>query len=751
MKQMKKSQAWIILILILAILAGATWYAGTIISTVGVGESRNIKLGLDLKGGVSITYETVEENPSEEDMKDTIYKLQKRVETYSTEAQVYQEGERRINIEIPGVSDANAILEELGSPGSLYFITQYDSEGNESYSYDETLGDFVLNYELEELIASGAVILEGNDVKSAEAVYQEATAATGSKEPVVSLSFNDEAVQIFADATTAAAAVQDSIAIYYDGALISVPTVTSAITDGNCIIEGMGSYEEANELATFVRVGSLSLELRELHSKAVGAQLGEEALASSLLAAAIGIVLIIIFMIVMYRIPGLAASIALILYCALTVYVLWIFDITLTLPGIAGIVLSIGMAVDANVIIFARIREEIAAGRSVAGAIHEGFHKALSAIVDGNITTLIAAVVLGLRGSGTVKGFAYTLGIGIVLSMFTALVITRWIMKCFYYIGMKNQVLYGMQKERKTINFLGKRGVFFVASLAVIVAGFIGMGVKNGTAGSILNYSLDFKGGSATTVTFNEDFTIEEISKNIVPVVEEITGDGDVQTQKIDGSTDVVIKTRSLSLDEREAFNAAMLEEFGIEEGGIISENISATVSGEMKSDAIWAVIISTICMLIYIWFRFKDIRFAGSAVLALVHDVLIVLAFYVFTWTSVGNTFIACMLTIVGYSINATIVIFDRIRENLVGLKEQNADTLKEVANRSITQTLARSINTSLTTFIMVFVLWLLGVTSIKEFAMPLMAGIICGGYSSVCITGALWYVFKVKLAKKK
>ncbi len=719
MKTMKKSQGFVVLILILAILAGATWYAGTIISTVGVGESRNIKLGLDLKGGVSITYETVEENPSEEDMSDTIYKLQKRVETYSTEAQVYREGDNRINIEIPGVSDANAILEELGKPGSLEFQN-----------------------------SAGEVVLTGADIKDAQAVTT-TSEVTGKRLYMVSLKMTDEAAETFGELT--AASIGSTIPIVYDGEIISNPTVNEAIYGGEAVIEGMASFEEAEALASQIRIGSLSLELRELHSKAVGAQLGEEALETSLLAAGIGLILIMIFMLIMYRIPGLAASLALILYCALTVYVLWLFDVTLTLPGIAGIVLSIGMAVDANVIIFARIREEIAAGKSVQGAIHSGFHKAMSAILDGNITTLIAAVVLGLRGSGTVKGFAYTLGIGIVLSMFTALVVTRWIMKCFFAIGLKKQGLYGMQKERKNINFLGKRGVFLVISLAVIVAGFIGMGVKNSADGSILNYSLDFKGGSATTVTFQEDYSINEISEKIVPFVEEITGDGDIQTQKIDGTTDVVIKTRSLTLAEREAFDAVMQENFGVAEDGIVSENISATVSSEMKSDAVWAVIISTICMLIYIWFRFKDIRFATSAVLALVHDVLIVLAFYVFTWTSVGNTFIACMLTIVGYSVNATIVIFDRIRENLTALREQTPENLKEVVNKSITQTLARSINTSLTTFIMVFVLWLLGVTSIKEFAMPLMAGIICGGYSSVCITGALWYIFKVKFAKNK
>ena len=293
--------------------------------------------------------------------------------------------------------------------------------------------------------------------------------------------------------------------------------------------------------------------------------------------------------------------------------------------------------------------------------------------------------------------------------------------------------------------------MFIGISLAVIVAGFVGMGIHKGTGGNALNYSLDFAGGSATTVTFHEDYTINEINDTVVPVVEKITGDGNVQTQKVNDSTAVVIKTRSLSLEEREAFNAAMLENFQVEAKDIVSENISAAVSSEMRSDALWAVVIATICMLIYIWFRFKDIRFAGSAVLALVHDVLVVLAVYVFAWISVGNTFIACMLTIVGYSVNATIVIFDRIRENLKSLGDQSTEGLKEVTNRSITQTLARSINTSLTTFVMVFVLWLLGVTSIKEFALPLMAGIICGAYSSVCITGALWYTFKVRFAGKR
>ena len=716
---MKRSKGIAILALILVILTGVTWYAGTIISTVGIGESRNIKLGLDLQGGVSITYETVEENPSAEDMKDTVYKLQKRVESYSTEANVYQEGDNRINIEIPGVSDANTILEELGKPGSLEFQN-----------------------------ASGETLLTGSDVADAQP-NTGTDSTTGKRKYWVSLTFTDAGKEAFANATRDN--LNKKLPVVYDGETISNPTVNSVITDGQAIIEGMASYEEAEALATQIRIGSLSLELKELHSKVLGAQLGEEALSTSLLATVIGLILVMIFMIVMYRIPGLAASVALILYCAMTIYVLWIFDITLTLPGIAGIILSIGMAVDANVVIFARIREEIAAGRTVESAIHAGFHKAMSAIVDGNVTTLIAAVVLALRGSGTVKGFAYTLGIGIVLSMFTALVVTRWIMKCFFAIGFKSEKLYGKQKERKVIDFIGKRAVFFIISLVLIAGSFVGMAIHKASGDKAMNYSLDFMGGSSTTVTFNEDYSIKEIDEKIKPVVEEVIGEGEVLTQKIDGTNEVVIKTRTMTLDEREAFNTAMKDEFDVDETAIVNENISATVSSEMRMDAVWAVIIAVICMLIYIWFRFKDIRFAGSAVLALVHDVLVVLTFYVLTWTSVGSTFIACMLTIVGYSVNATIVIFDRIRENLKSVKTQTPEALKEVANRSVTQTLSRSINTSLTTFITIFVLWLLGVTSIKEFAAPLMVGIICGAYSSVCITSALWYVFKVRFARKK
>ena len=375
-----------------------------------------------------------------------------------------------------------------------------------------------------------------------------------------------------------------------------------------------------------------------------------------------------------------------------------------------------------------------------------GFQKALSAIIDGNVTTLIAALVLGIKGSGSVRGFAQTLALGIIVSMFTALFVTRMILNALFALGLKDVKFYGVGREKKTRDFLSRKAVFFAVSLLAIGAGFVCMGINTSSTGDALNYSLEFKGGTSTNVTFNEDMSIEEIDASVVPLIESVTGDGNVQAQKVSGGNEVIFKTRTLSVGERELLNGKLAEQFGVDTEKITAETISSTISSEMRGDAILAVVIATICMLLYIWFRFKDIRFAASAVIALLHDVLVVLAFYALAKISVGSTFIACMLTIVGYSINATIVIFDRIRENRKGAGKN--DTLADTVNRSITQTLSRSIFTSLTTFFMVGALYVMGVTSIREFALPLMAGILCGTYSSICLAGALWYVMRTRLA---
>ena len=714
---MKKGKSILSLILVIAVTAlfGMTCVLG--LDLKGMGAAKNINLGLDLEGGVSITYQVKGDKPSQADMDDTVYKLQKRVEQYSTEAQAYQVGDNRISIEIPGVSDANKILEELGQPGSLYFIKHKDSEGNENYSL--TASGYTLNKSIDELKDTDSIVLTGTEVKTASAgVLNDST--TGNKKYGVDLELTDEGAEKFKTATEEAYNNNnDTIAIYYDGALISVPKVNAVIENGKAQISGNMDYEEADNIASTIRIGGLNLELEELSSEVVGAQLGQDALKGSLIAGIIGLAIVCVFMCWVYLLPGLASSLALILYTELILILLNAFDITLTLPGIAGIILGIGMAVDANVIIFARVKEELTAGKSVHASLKSGFQKAMSAIVDGNITTLIAAGVLWLRGSGTVKGFAQTLALGIVVSMFTALVITRLIIFAFYGAGIRNEKVYGRHlKERKPVDFLGKKKIFFIVSIILCLAGPVMMGVNHARGIGAMNYSLDFVGGTSTNVTFDKDYSIDEIDKEIVPVVEKVTGDNNVQTQKVAGTNQVIIKTVTLDLDKREALNKAMVDNFGVDESKITAENISSTVSNEMRRDAVIAVVIATICMLLYIWFRFKDIRFATSAVLALLHDVLVVVGFYAIARISVGNTFIACMLTIVGYSINATIVIFDRIREEMRG-KTKSSD-VAAVVNKSITQTLTRSIYTSLTTFIMVAELYVMGESSIKEFALP-------------------------------
>ncbi len=717
-----KKWSWVSLIAVIVMILACTYVSAVGYGEDHIGTAKNIKLGLDLAGGVNITYEANEENPSAEDMSDTVYKLQQRVTAYSTEAEVYQQGINRINVDIPGVYNAEEILSVLGNPGTISFC-----EG----ASDEAKGEEVLEGYFE--------VLNGNHIQSAQATTQQDS--YGNQEYVVSLMFDDEGTKAFADAT--ARNVGKPIYIIYDGEVISSPRVNQTISNGQCVIEGNFTYESANALATTIRAGKLKLGLTEISSKVVSAKLGSDAVRTSLFAGLIGLIIVMIFMIVLYWIPGLAAAIALALYVASLMCFLNGLDITLTLPGMAGIILTIGMAVDANVIIFTRIREEISAGHGVREAIKIGFNKALSAVLDGNITTLIAAAILYVMGTGTIRGFAITLTLGIVLSLFTALIVTRILVYALYGIGFKDVKYYGRMKETKVRDYFNFKKISYSISIILIVIGFISMGIHAGSGSRALNYSLDFTGGTAMTVMFNEPLDIPGADEQkLMEIFQENAGTSDVQFQNVTGSNEIVIKTPILNAEQRSDVREALSEEYGINsDEAITEENISGTVSGEMRRSAIVSVIIATICILIYIWIRFRDLRFGASAVIALIHDVLIVLMIYAVLRIPVGTTFIACMLTIVGYSINATIVIFDRVRENLKLMPKASP---MEIANKSISQTLSRSINTSLTTLIMVLVLFILGVSSIREFVLPMMAGIIGGTWSSVCITATLWAIMR-------
>ena len=730
-----KRKAVINLIIFFLLLAGGIYMAIAGVGKNESGKTANVPLGLDLQGGLSVTYEIQDEKPSKDEIDATVDKLQRRVDEYSSEGEVYQEGDDRITVEIPLNTekvDAHDVLDQLGQPGQLLFL---DSENYTIWQQNQNNGTDDA-YE---------AVLTGSDIKNAQAGVDDSGTV---KDYVVQLQFTEEGAQKFATAT--AANIGKPIYIIYDGKVASAPTVQSAITDGNAVINKISNYDEAENLAATIKIGALPLELKQIQYNIVGAKLGQKAVSTSLVAGAIGFGLVCILMIILYRFPGVIASLALTGYVVLMLLILSIRHITLTLPGIAGIILSIGMAVDANVIIFTRIREEISAGSGVRAAVKAGFSKALSAILDGNITTLIATVVLMILGSGSIKGFAVTLMLGIVLSMFTALFVTKMLLNSFLELGVQNPKMYGKAKEPKIHGYVKNFKICGIASLIVIIAGLAFLGVNHSRIGKSLNYSLEFTGGTSTTATFAEDdvYTLERAESEVAPAIAEAVGidAGTIQIQTVEGNNQVIFKTSELTEEQSAKIDDLLKSQFKATE--VDNQSISSTISGEMKKDAIVAIAVSSVLMLLYIAFRFSDVKFGVSAVLALVHDVLVVFAAYSIGTLSVGNTFIACMLTIVGYSINATIIIFDRIRENM--RTQDSKESLEELVNKSIGQTFTRTIYTSLTTFIMVFVLFVMGVTSLKEFTFTLMLGIVCGAYSSVCITGPLWYTMKKKFSKK-
>lgn len=722
----KKKQKSIVLFLvsiIVMILLALVLVFGVKIRGMEKGSARNIILGLDLKGGVSITYEAVGDYTAE-DMKDTLNKLKLRAEEFSSESDVYMEGDNRITVDIPGQSDADAVLEKLGKPGSLSFVTDYGKDSEKTW-------------------------IEGSQVVDAQPQVT-TDQSTGQKQYVVSFELNSEAAQTFAEVTSDN--IGKIIYIIYDGEIVSSPRVTNAITGGSGEITGMSSYEEAEQLASMIRIGSLKVELQDITHKVVGARLGSNAVSTSLFAGILGVIVIIIFMAVINRMPGVAAGLSLIFYVEATLICLNGFDLTLTLSGIAGVILSIGMAVDANIIINTRIKEEIAAGKSIESAIDIGFKKASSAVIDGNVTTFIAAIVLMILTSGTIKGFAQTLAIGTVLSIFTALIVSRFFVKTMYNMGLDKQSMYGVQKERKPFHIIEKRVISFAVIAVIIVVAVVGLfanksGNINGR-NKTLNYSIEFEGGINITANFDKKYTTDEFNDTILPVIQEISGDAEAIANEVVGSNEFSVKVKQVDPSVINEIKDKLTSDYGVTDFDY--SEVGSTLSSEMRKNAIISVVVALIFMLLYIFVRFRDMRYAASAVITLICDIAIVFAFYVISYTSVGNTFIACMLTLVGYSINATIVIFDRVREHRKTDKEQT--DILELGNRSITQTLSRTIYTSFTSFITIFFLYILGVSSLKEFAGPLMVGIIGGMFTNIFIPCSLWYMMmKKKKADKK
>ena len=714
-------------LVIIAVLFG--WY----VTIFGIGSVNSIKelmkFGLDINGGVYVVLEADSEDVeglSSEELKEVMDQtravLDNRVNAMGiSEATVSLEGTNRIRVEMPGVSDAQEAIEQIGKTAQLSFV-----------------------------LADGTVALTGDYVK--DAGIDTDTQNGGYK---ITLEFTSDGADLFTEATRLASSgavevnevfselglTSDVIMIMLDDEIITAPSVEETINSTTCEITSAGggyAKEEASTTAALIRGGALPISLHEITSSVQTATIGENALDKSIVAGAIGLGLVFILMIVMYNVLGIFADIALALYVLLVLWSMVGLGSVLTLPGIAGIILSIGMAVDANVIIFARIKEEIAAGKTIRVAVDQGFKHALTTVLDAQITTLIACVILYEIGSTSVKGFALTLMIGIVISIFTAVVVTQ------LFVGLlanspkyaKNK-FFGLNEDgtpkkilKKEFDFLKNRKVFYCISVGIMVIGLVFSLVRG------FNYGIDFTGGTMMQIDMGKTVETEE--------VKEVLADYELKDLSIvlggDASDQIIIKTTSaMDNDARAELVNTLSDAYGITEDDVLaSEEFGPTVGRELKQNAVKSVLLAAIGMLIYVIFRFKSWQYGVTSILGVLHDALIVLAFYAIFNITINNPFIAGILTVVGYSINDTIVIFDRIRENKKIFKKENNYT---VINHSVNQTLDRSIMTSLTTLICMVPLFFMVSTSIREFVIPLMTGVLVGTYSSIFLCSPLFY----------
>ena len=700
------------LVLIITFFA---WY----VSIFGIGSMNSakdaLKYGLDINGGVYVVMEAQTDLEGEELrslMEQTRAVIDNRVNQMGVaESSVTIEGSDRIRVEIPGAEDADEAIKAVGKTAQLKFV-----------------------------LADGSLVVDGSHVKDAQI-------ATDGSHYKIELEFDSEGASLFEEGTRTAlnktvtpsieGMTADQIAIVLDDEIIVHPNVQQVISGGQCEVTGGYTKEEASTTAALIRGGALPVDLVEVQSSVQAASIGADALDKSIIAGSIGIGIIFILMIAFYGLLGLVADIALMLYVAMFIWSMSLFNVVLTLPGIAALILSIGMAVDANVIIFARIKEEICAGKSIRVSVQAGFKNALTTVLDAQITTLIAAVVLYEVGTTSVKGFALTLMIGIIISIFTAVIITQLFISLLAeskkfsknkYFGV-NEDGTPRQFLHKTFSFIRHRKVFYIISAGIIIIGFAVTFVRG------MNYGIDFTGGTMIQVDLHEQIAISE--------VEEAVKEYDLNPSIIysgEGNEQVVIKTiEALDTDQRAEVVKTLEENFGItDEDVLASELFGPSVGDELKLNAVKAVAIASVGMLIYIIFRFKSWKYGLSAIAGVVHDVLLVIAFYGIFGFTVNNPFIAAILTLVGYSINDTIVIFDRIREN-TGLYRKAG--LEANIDNSINSTLNRTIMTSLTTLVVMIPLCIMVSSSIREFIIPLMVGIIVGCYSSIFVCSPLYY----------
>ncbi len=715
MKASKKN-VFIFLIILAALILVAIFGIGSEIKKV-----QDIRFGIDIRGGVEAVFKPeTDEAVSDAELESARSIIETRLDNKK-------------------ITDREITIDKDGR----YIIVRFPWKSDEKDYNPETaiaeLGETAL---LTFRDPSGNVMVEGRNVTSAK---PESRNENGVNEYVVSLIFDNEGAQKFEEAT--GNLVGQQMGIYMDEALISNPVVQTRISGGQAIITGMDDYEEAKDLADKINAGALPFSLETKSFSTISPSLGQNALQVMIYAGIIAFIVVCVFMIAFYRLPGFVAILTLLLQTVLQLLAISVPQFTLTLPGIAGIILSVGMAVDANVIISERISEELKKGETVRSAVRRGYQKAFTAVLDGNITTAIVAVVLMIFGSGTMLSFGYTLLVGVIVNCFIGVNVSRFVLTSLVeYDALNKEKMFIQKKDKENIKFFENKKIFAIITVVLFVAGAVIIGVRG------LKLDTQFTGGTVL------EYTVDTQTIDTEAVAQAVNGainrDATVQVSNSQAGTTVVVTlagNSGLTPDEQSKAGEAigkLLNISNLEPSQTFA--VEPYVGAKALRNAGIAIVIAFVGILLYVGFRFAALSglSAGlTAIIALLHDVCIVLFAFALFGIPLGNSFVAVVLTIIGYSINDTIVVYDRIREN------RNMDaklSIAELVDKSVTQVLARSINTSITTLLCVLVILVASVlyriSSIYQFSLPMMVGLVAGCYSSICIAAALWATWKSK-----
>jgi SecD/SecF fusion protein len=692
-------------------------------------QKGKINLGLDLQGGMHVVLRVDTTKLPLDARKDALDRameiIRNRIDQFGVgEMSIQKQGKENIIVQLPGVTDRERALEIIGKTAHLEFKLVSDNvEDLKKALNNEPVEGYEVKYSegeragREPLLVAKDASLTGDAIVNAKTEFS----SSGFGEPYVSLTLNSKGAQIFANVT--ATNVGKRLAIVLDGKVVSAPVIREAIPSGQAQISGNFSVEQANDLAVVLRAGALPAPVIVEEERTVGPLLGADSIRSGLRATIIGGLLVFIFMVLYYRLAGMIANLALILNILIILACLAMFKGTLTLPGIAGLILTIGMSVDANVLIYERMREELRLGKSLRASIAAGFHRAMSAIIDSNLTTIVAAALIFKFGTGPVRGFAVTLTIGLLANLFTAVVCTRVIFEllCDQFDLAK---LRFMQLFPETnFDFIGKRRICYAISAVIIIAG-LSIFVLRGER----NYGVDFSGGTLQQFMFEKPVNVDKIRSALKEI-----GYGSASIQQYGNPKEVIIRTQE---DITKKIKDIFEKKFADNKYEMLKvETVGPAVGKNLRTNAAMSLIFGLMGILVYVMFRF-NLKYGAAGVIALFHDVFIAIGALALTQRQFDLTIVAALLTIAGYSINDTVVIYDRIRENMRLVKK---GSFIDIVNLSVNQTLGRTILTTGVTMLVVIALLFWGGEVLNDFAFCLFVGMISGVYSTIYIASPL------------